>query len=158
MLVVAPMSVSAFEMTSQSATKINQDTALFLINFDLGFLNSDSWLSSTVSQSASSSASIPMLNYIVEGGYNADDFTATAMVLSKAPLSKDNYYYVPQGKREDFILVVLLQKKDKSNTTVNPTSIRVNNIVNQIKLNNKTTLRNFGPELLINHKTTPLTW
>ncbi len=107
---ILPDLTHAYEATKQSVVRLDDNTVLFMVEYEFGFLNAETWLpigalrSDTARQSS-------LVSYVYEdaAGVNYDAGQSYAIVLSDAAVVDNKYYYIPQGKRETFTLVTVLR-------------------------------------------------
>ncbi len=126
-VVFFPQSSSAYEATKQSAFKLDDRTYLFLIEYEFGFLNADTWLplaAVKVPSTQTITAGPSQISYYISGlaGTTTVDRSVTAtnipawrshsVVLSSAQVvdvADEKYYFVPKRERHTFTLVTILR-------------------------------------------------
>jgi len=107
LMVVSPGVTQAYQMTNSSATKLNDTTYLFTIEYQLGSVKFD--IAAPIGAVRSGEADTPYLNYSLvqdEAGQLIGGSSA-ALVLSTAQVQGTDYF-VPKGEARRFTLFALL--------------------------------------------------
>lgn len=105
-----PASSHAYETVDQAAYQLNEDTYLFMVSYEFGYLNASAELSVAAMRGAGQSAAEPTVAYEIEtaAGEVTHGGMAAAVVLSDAPIV-DGTYQVNARDRKVFTLLVLYQ-------------------------------------------------
>ncbi len=112
LLVVVLLSVPklslAFDVLDQKAVWLNHNTFLYTITYEFGFVNRDFRMPTVAFRDLTSDASSPFISYSFKKNAErmSDNFLSHAAVLSKAEI-RNGKYYVAEGKKEKFTLVVI---------------------------------------------------
>lgn len=112
---VLPTSVSAYFTTNQTATKINEQTILFTVDYQFGFANRELYMPIGATRGEGDLKS-PYLNYVIK---NRDEVITTgktsALVFTKDEdvTIKNAQYHLNPGRSAVFTLVTLITIPDK---------------------------------------------
>jgi len=116
-LVLLPQLSLAYEVTDTNVTRLNQDTVLFSITYDFGFLNRDMLTPMRAVQGQDQI--VNALSYqITSANTVLENVFAPAVVLTKdSDVSMQaGQYYLPRGERAEFTLIGLLRLADTDPT------------------------------------------
>lgn len=147
-LALAPVGAEAYKSTKQTATRVNDTTVLYTIDYDFGFLNADVWLPIVSRRDANTSTSTTLLTYELRTpSVTYTEGTAYSLVLSKAAI-QNNRYYIPKGERAKFSLVTLLKNPIGNTVAGDSVSLQVTSLMHALRTDDKTFLRNLDSETL----------
>jgi hypothetical protein len=111
LLIAAPGVTQAYQVIDSSATKLNDTTYLFTIDYQLGFEKYD--VLAPIGVVRSGEADTPYLNYALtqDEDENLIGGQSAALVLSTAQV-RGAEYFVPKGEARRFTLFALLSFND----------------------------------------------
>lgn len=134
-----PGLASAFESTGNNiAYQVTDDTYLFTIEYEFGYLNAEAYLPISAQYDAGETMTeIPALFYILEGtnGERITNGQFASVVLSDAEVRGD-YYYIKEGERETFTLLVLY-RVGADTPTAEPQALSVTALGNVVDTDEK---------------------
>lgn len=125
-----PTAANAFESTAQAAYQLDEYTAMFVVEYEFGYLNASAYLPvQAVLGAASGSITEPNLSYqlLDESGTPVTNGQTAAVVLSDAAL-ENGYYVIPEGERMQFTLLVL-HRSDTALSTLELQLTELSNII-----------------------------
>ncbi|MDA8596993.1 hypothetical protein N9L26_01510 [Candidatus Pacebacteria bacterium] len=106
-----PGSIAAFDVTGTSAYQLNENTYLYTIEFEYGYLNAEAWLPIFPSRSEQVTTA-PALSYNLYSAGEQAVGEAQGIVLSDTKI-KNNRYHIAKNKRETFTLVVVYESESE---------------------------------------------
>ena len=143
----------AYETTGQSVTKINDNYALFTIDYTFGFLNREAYVPIAASRGKSANKSDLEYEILGKDGHTVTNAgIVTALVLSRTKIKNDKYY-LGQGDTGTFTLVGLMRLDGASGN--NP-ALKITDIPLILVKNKRTTLTTFPAASFVNYRTEPL--
>lgn len=143
----------AYRSTDQSVVRLNDDTVLFRIDFDFGFLNADAWLPYMTARDGSSSARALHFRLLDEAGMEVSGGVAYGVVLGDTDIIRDGRYYIPRGERESFSLVVAVRLTPEVADAVGALRLETTALPYTILREGEMSDRYLGPADLTTHRT-----
>ncbi len=109
-LALLPQVSAAYEVTSESAVRLNDNTVLFSITYKFGFLNRDLYMPYQTAREESVFSDKVSYGFYSEGAL-LETGAGPAIVLTddKDVEVLDGQYYLPRGKNAEFTLVGVLR-------------------------------------------------
>jgi len=106
-----PNASDAYFTTAQSATQINQNTILYTVTYQFGFLNRELYMPIVATRDLATTSKDFRIGYSILNGDTPTNLgTAQTIALSSDEdvQIKDGRYYLPDRKSAEFTLVTLL--------------------------------------------------
>lgn len=150
-----PLTASAFETTSQTATLVAPNTILYTVSYTLGFLNRE-----TVTPIAALRAGMESDFFHTE--YTLQNETAVvpsgtsnAIVLSSDEdiEIKDGAYYLPEGRSAEFTLVSLFTFPTNETAHITQTALQITDLPFILVEDGEETLSGISTQLLADYRT-----
>lgn len=118
-IALLPQVTLGYFTTNQLASKIDETTALFVVEYTFGLKNDDLYMPAVVERGLSWGSAEEKVGFSIrkDGEETTTLGTATGVVLSKAP-AEDGMYKLEGGKAQKLWLVVLY-KTDKATKETN---------------------------------------
>ncbi|MCB9815633.1 hypothetical protein H6785_03605 [Candidatus Nomurabacteria bacterium] len=112
LILLLPSTSEAYFTTGQTATRINDETILFTITYQFGFLGRELYMPIMAMRGSHSDSNAPHLEYEL---INQDGSTSTlgtsysvALTSDEDAVVRDSQYYLPLKKSAEFTLITLL--------------------------------------------------
>lgn len=112
LVLTLPNASEAYFTTAQSATQINQDTILYTVTYQFGFLNRELYMPIVATRDLATTSNEFKIGYsILDGNTPTNLGTAYTVALSDDEdiQIKNGQYYLPDKKSAKFTLVTLLK-------------------------------------------------
>lgn len=112
LIFLIPQASQAYFTTTQSATKLNDETVLFTVTYKFGFLNRELYMPIVTERGLQATSTKFSVGYdlMSEDDEVLDIGSSAAVVLSgdEDIQIKDGRYYLPQGRSAEFTFVALV--------------------------------------------------
>lgn len=105
---VSMSDVHAYDTTSQKEVRLTDEYVLFTISYDFGFLNRATLIPYIASGATSTK---PIVTYAIEDAAGKQVNVASGGFVTQVVqnTSKDGFYYLPYGKKNEYTLNVIAQ-------------------------------------------------
>lgn len=132
--VLFPGISQAFDVVDTAAYQVTEDTYLFTISYEVGYLNADAYLPVEATVGSGGEATLPNISFELQNvnGESMVGGQLVGIVLSESPVVDTMYYQVEKGKRETFTLLALYRGNER------PQTLHVTSLGNVVNTGDKT--------------------